>query len=459
MKKANYGKRILSFVTVIAMILSFTAMIPAASAADLERAYLFDVDFEDGTMANKASSGYTFAHYYNDLHTVTSYETVSERNSKALKIDIAGNQTGVAKFGQDIIDPALNLVDNTTWYEMSFKFDKSIPNVRLYAKNHAAYDVGIFRIATDGKVYINGSSHNIEVNGLTLETGNWYDLKIAVDNHNRYTVCPRVYVWVNGEQYTAGTSEADGAHIWGEWSGDVDMISEMNRMMLYVDSAQTEGTMWMDSFKVYNTPCSMKAGLNIGKYYDIDFENSSWENAVGTSTIAPNTDGHFKPAVVIEDDVIKGSKVAKITGSGTAGQFGCIRDNSVIHSSIKENKVSWYEMSFKFDSKISAIRLEAGENPFMIQESGKLRIGGLEAGVYVGAEIADVTLKPGEWYNLKVAVDCIDKWAGTDTKYYAWLNGELLTTGETPITGCTVSKGYSASSGAFGYWLFIPSDG
>ena len=197
----------------------------------------------------------------------------------------------------------------------------------------------------------------------------------------------------------------------------------------------------------------------VEKYYDIDFENDSWESAQGNSTINPNTDGHFKPLTTFEQDPVKGNTVVKITGSGSGGNYGCIRDKSMSITSIRENIVIWYELSFKFIDKASAIRLEAGEYPFMITEEGKLLIGGLDAGGYVGAEIANLTLQPGEWYHLVVAVDNIDKWAGSDVKYYAWLNGELLTTGETPMTGCTVSKGYASSVGNFGYWFFIPSDG
>lgn len=461
MKRKTPGKRIMAMAIVFAMLLSFATI--TSQAAEVVKTYLYDVDFENGLMTNKATTGYTFAATHDDLHPTVEVVDDGSGSNKALKIDISETQAGSYKLGQKEIE-AVSLLNNTTWYEMSVKFEENIPTVMFNVRNDNIDGnyVGIFKIDTAGNFYIDGNpSRSTLINGITFETGKSYDIRIAVDNYNRSGVCPRVYVWVNGIQYMAANADTDGSFIWNNWPGNnTNVVNELVRAELTVSSAATKSTVWFDDFKIYNTNSAMKAGLNIGKYYDINFENSSWDNAVGSTTIGPVTDGHFNPAVSYVDDAVSGSKVATITNDRTcvSGNYGILRDKGISFTSIKENTVVWHEISFRFNEKVFPLRSEAGEYPYYIDENGDLYIGGLASGTYQVAKIPDIKIKADEWYHLVIAVDNIDKWAGTDVKYYAWLNGTFLATGETPMTGCTVSKRYSSTAGMYGLWMIIPSD-
>ena len=87
MKRKTPCKRIMAMAIVFAMLLSFATI--TSQAAEVVKTYLYDVDFEDGLMTNKATTGYAFAPTHDDLHPVVEVTDDGSGSNKALKIDIS----------------------------------------------------------------------------------------------------------------------------------------------------------------------------------------------------------------------------------------------------------------------------------------------------------------------------------------------------------------------------------
>lgn len=195
----------------------------------------------------------------------------------------------------------------------------------------------------------------------------------------------------------------------------------------------------------------------ITNYYDINFDNASdtdstWKNNASSYAYSSTTIGYWPPATALVNDTVKGSKVLNVTSPAGAsnGQFGCVGTRETGFSSFVDGKVVWHELSFKFN-KFTRTYLNSGEYPFDISESGVLFIGGLEGNAtYNGTAVKQLEL--GTWYHLVVAVDNIDYYAGAagnEVRFYAWLDGEFVRTGETANHGATVSRTAVPSPGLY----------
>ncbi len=170
-------------------------------------------------------------------------------------------------------------------------------------------------------------------------------------------------------------------------------------------------------------------------YFDVDFDQSGDTDTVWTNKADSGYGFGYagwasaineKTALV--EDSFTGSKALEISRTagtdpryyiGTAQNIGC--------TDTLDNCVAWYETSLKFDGNITPIQFDGsnmGLYPINIFADGSIRIGHPARSV-----VNNYTLVPGKWYHIVVAVDSINK-LGNDSKFSAWVNGTLLTTGE-----------------------------
>ena len=191
------------------------------------------------------------------------------------------------------------------------------------------------------------------------------------------------------------------------------------------------------------------------EYYDVNFDNSSdnaetWTNTAdsGLALAYCSWASEVKFATQLTEDPIKGNNAVqfKIPRKPTGAYYIGTRDN--VPEDSFDNVVAWYELSFKMENGIVPIQLEAAGNPFFIDANGAIRLGQNADPV-----VENATVQPDEWYHLVVAADNINKF-GSDTKYHAWLNGELLETSE-KTTGCTVTRNSMYSTAMTRFLLYL----
>ena len=192
-------------------------------------------------------------------------------------------------------------------------------------------------------------------------------------------------------------------------------------------------------------------------YCDVNFDNegdtnTSWVNTADSGYVFgySSAASYFQPQQYLTDDEIKGNKAINIKADpsvGAPGHYFCFGTMNAGATTIVPGKVSWIEMSFKFEDNFTRTYFNIGEYPFEIGADGSLFIGGLNGNsVYGGVRVNNLTLELGQWYHLVIAVDNIDK-VGNEARYYAWANGKFLETAETPYHGSTCTKAYASSPG------------
>lgn len=168
-------------------------------------------------------------------------------------------------------------------------------------------------------------------------------------------------------------------------------------------------------------------------YFDVDFDQSGdtdtvWTNKAGSGSSFSYVSGWsaLSEKTELVEDSFTGSKALEISrtaGTGVYSVGGVVSDSGTP----LDNCVAWYETSVKFDGDITPIQFDGnnmGLYPINISADGLIRIGHPQRSV-----VNNYTLEPGKWYHIVVAIDSINK-LGNDSKFSAWVNGTLLTTGE-----------------------------
>lgn len=179
----------------------------------------------------------------------------------------------------------------------------------------------------------------------------------------------------------------------------------------------------------------------VKSYYDVDFDQpgetdsgckNKADSGMSLNYCSAASAQNFEKRLV--EDKAKGNKAEKIIipkGSGYQyylGQMSAPADSF-------DNCITWYEISFKYEGANVHLLLEGAGYPLNLTPEGVMYIGGVNGNI-----VNNFTPKTGEWYHLVIAADNINKYRGSDTMFYAWVNGTFLTTAETPMTKCTISR-------------------
>ena len=223
-------------------------------------------------------------------------------------------------------------------------------------------------------------------------------------------------------------------------------------------------------FLVTLIPLSVGAAVTVDKiYYDIDFEDAAissdaWPNKASSGLTfswqqwASNVAYSDSTQTVVNDSAT-GSKVMKLSiPKGTTGVYytgaparGTAQ--SVVTTDSFDNKVTWYKLSFRYEGAVTQFNFVAvAHTLFEIAADGTVHVGHGKA-----APVINFTPEVGKWYDLTIAVDNINKYKISDTRYdtriYAWINGELLLTGTENAGKCTIARPSSETTSA-GQFLF-----
>lgn len=188
-------------------------------------------------------------------------------------------------------------------------------------------------------------------------------------------------------------------------------------------------------------------GLGVcSEYYDIDFDNpvdtdTAWTNKAISDlsfqylpSLSLPSLAEINPFLLKPSD--KGNNCAVFTHSGTGGYY-VVGNPEYWKPEQYINKVTWYELTFKFEDTVKNMYMEGVGFPFEITEDGELWIGGLSgANVIHGDRALNASILPDRWYRLVIAADNINKYNDTETMYYAWLNGKPILTSTFSAVGC-----------------------
>ena len=164
--------------------------------------------------------------------------------------------------------------------------------------------------------------------------------------------------------------------------------------------------------------------------------------AIAYQSFISSLDGNKFTHTKVKDDYT-GADVMKLDFiPGTAGAINYIgAGNGAISGMNFDNKVTWYEVSFRFEDVLSDVSVVgAAQTVFSMNANGVIKVG--HSGV---SAVNNFTPVADKWYHLVVAVDNINKYS-SDSRFYAWINGTQLTTGEEAITGATMTRNASETS-------------
>ena len=197
-------------------------------------------------------------------------------------------------------------------------------------------------------------------------------------------------------------------------------------------------------------------------YYDVNFDRAG-DSAAGNvnDTDSGMTFGYASWGSVrgnenkLEKDEITNSNALVIDVPANSGAYVVGNVDSAANCiNSFDNRVTWYEFSFKFDGALTGLRLNATGAVCNISEDGKIIFGHPK-----GAAVDNLTLRLGEWYHMVIAVDNVDKYPNKhydsdgnvtkidmQTKFYAWADGKFLTTSGSSATGCTITRSLGNST-------------
>lgn len=525
-------KRVFSLILAAAVAVLNLSLLPAVSAATATVATYYDINFDAGNWDNKAESGLTL-NYQTKIGSGTwthGIETEPIRNNAALKVTAPADATSGALW-QANNNSGLSvegLSQYVTWYEMSFKWEKTIldtifvPCARL------------INIVPDGSIYLgglkdNGNFRGTLVNNFKCETDEWYHIVIAVDYVNTFTnssnqTFPRLYAWMNGKLLTTDGCQSDGALVWSGTSLSAKDQFSSGFFTLHPDT-QTEGVFWLDNYKMYttqtsvantqydptdifdgaeltseslliqnnviyadggqtladvdallikpasgvtyfdgNTPVSDMNEAAVGKtvyarsiggvgvmkytiaektdfmvakeYYDINFDDGAWTNQADSGMIYgyDTKVGVAAAAQEVTTEPVRENKALKISlPTGASNELYRLAKKSGETVSGLGQYATWYEMSFKFDGAVLDTAFQPSAYIFNVTPDGTVYLGGkYNFGSNNGTPANNFKCETGEWYHFVAAVDYVNAFTNdagnTYARFYAWINGKLLTT-------------------------------
>lgn len=329
---------------------------------------------------------------------------------------------------------------------------------------------GAYNDAVYGKtkrvLYI--ANDSTTVGTLWLDNFKLYTTDTAVKVNGTLTYDPNVIF--GGAEITSGQLEVRGNVIYAPASATLAEVSAL--LNISGDAVYYNGRTPVSENEMATAPAVGKtvyirsangAGLRkytiaertmyhiIDNYYDVNFDQtgdtaSNWANKAGSGLVFGYCSGATSASAwmvsqTLAQDAVSGNNAAKFSISGNeqmAGTAYAVGQMNANKSGL-ESCVTWYELSFKFEGQFLQTYLNSAGYPFHIMENGDLYIGGLKSNQYQGSKVNNLTLELGEWYHLVIAADNIDQYSGK-TKYYAWVNGEYLTTDGTANTGCTSTQ-------------------
>ena len=142
-------------------------------------------------------------------------------------------------------------------------------------------------------------------------------------------------------------------------------------------------------------------------------------------------------APTLVSDGQKGGNSAAFTPNAGGGYF-VLGNGEYWDSAEYTDKVTYYELTFKFEGALRRVYMEGVGFPFEITAGGDLWIGGLAAtsNALHGDRALNVKLLPDRWYRLVVAADNVNKYNKNETRFYAWLNGKPVVTATFSSIGC-----------------------
>ena len=182
------------------------------------------------------------------------------------------------------------------------------------------------------------------------------------------------------------------------------------------------------------------------KYYDLDFDSPGdtdtlWQNTASDRTFSylgsMSTPSISDIAPTLVSDGQKGGNSAAFTPNAGGGYF-VLGNGEYWDSAEYADKVTYYELTFKFEGALRRMYMEGVGFPFEITAGGDLWIGGLAAtsNALHGDRALNVKLLPDRWYRLVVAADNVNKYNKNETRFYAWLNGKPVVTATFSSIGC-----------------------
>lgn len=189
-------------------------------------------------------------------------------------------------------------------------------------------------------------------------------------------------------------------------------------------------------------PMSAMAAEVTKTYFDVDFDQSGDTDTAWTNKANSGYDfgyagwgSAYVAGTALAEDSFVGSRVLEITKPKGSGAYVVgTPSNPVACDDSFDNVVTWYEISLKYDGAVTDMFVYSSDFAVIVDKDGTIRTANPQA-----ATVNNYKLEEGKWYHIVAAIDNINK-LGNDTSYYLWVNGTKLTTGETPMTGRTLTR-------------------
>ena len=449
-------KKMLSLSLAIVFVF-MTTLLPVSALRPVSGVtyYVDAVPTANAVWTNSVAGGKTFG-YQSGASNMAPTETLLNDPSSGKKIMKFSVPKGVAENAINVGATELNMsLDNlVAWYEVKFQFETDVTD---FAITGGAYS--LFRIYEDGTVkvgYDNASYPSVGlVNNFVPEAGKWYHLIIAADNTNKYSgTDTRIYAWINGTLLTTGEEDTTGATI----TRNANETKNISQFLLNTPrTTNKDVNMFIEFAKFYTASNSVSFDGTTHYVNAVPTANAVWTNSVagaktfGYQSVASN----MAPTETMLIDPLSGKDIMKLSVPKGSAENAIYVGTRELDMSL-DNLVAWYEVKFKFENEVANFGLVGGAHSlFRIHEDGTVNVGYDSASYPTVGRINNFTAEANKWYHLIIAADNIDKYH-TDTRFYAWINGTQLTTGEEGTTGATITRNANETSGFNQFLLNTP---
>lgn len=172
------------------------------------------------------------------------------------------------------------------------------------------------------------------------------------------------------------------------------------------------------------------------EYYDINFDDGAWTNQADSGMIYgyDTKVGVAAAAQEVTTEPVRENKALKISlPTGASNELYRLAKKSGETVSGLGQYATWYEMSFKFDGAVLDTAFQPSAYIFNVTPDGTVYLGGkYNFSSNNGTPVNNFKCKTDEWYHFVAAVDYVNTFTNdagnTYARFYAWINGKLLTT-------------------------------
>lgn len=175
-------------------------------------------------------------------------------------------------------------------------------------------------------------------------------------------------------------------------------------------------------------------------YWDVNFDDGAYTNNAGSGKPFGVTHNQAGTTVQFAEDPIRGSMAVRGAMPMNAAPSGanlCRFGMEGSNIAALGQGVTWYEVSFMFEEAITPWNMLLGSGLFSVETDGTLYVGGFKGNsAFPGQLATNITIGLNEWYHLVIATDFVDR-IGNSPKFYAWVNGEMITTAESAAENFT----------------------